>query len=143
MRRIVVGYGEFEGHSLPEVSLSALQELSRRYPLEAAKYDSSSGRRLLIAVAIHEEIRRRENGGKQEKKIPTSKELALELVRTGFRQLSKTHHPDRDGSADTQRRLNEMRDWLLNACSQIKEESEHLLVIESVEQEIADEDIPF
>lgn len=145
MVRIILGYGECEGHTLPELSNESLEALSRRFPLEHDKYDLSDGRTLLITIAIHEEIRRRDSGGQQKKRIPTLKELAMQLVTKGHHQLSKVHHPDRNGAAEAQRLLNEARDHLLNACRQIADDNDDAIIISAQEEvaEVTDEDIPF
>ena len=67
---------------------------------------------LVIVIAIHEELKRREGGGNPSKKLPSLRELADEIVARGFRELSKTYHPDRSGDNDIQVRLADARDRL-------------------------------
>jgi hypothetical protein len=144
MPRITLGYGMFKGHTIPEVPDDVLKELARRFPLAVDKYDYSDSRSLLITVAVHQEVRRRESGGECKKRIPTLKELATDIVRSGFRHLSKTYHPDRSGASEAQRLLTEARDRLLNICGEMQEEySDGEIVIEGLGPEISDEDIPF
>jgi hypothetical protein len=88
--RVILGYGTYKGYSLKELPEGTLQELSRRFPLQADRYDHSDGTSLMVTVAIHEEIARRQLGGEKLKRIPTLKELASDLVTKGYHQLSKT-----------------------------------------------------
>jgi hypothetical protein len=144
--RIILGYGEYEGYSLPEVPDTLLDTLSRRFPLQSDKYDPSDGYTLIKTVAIHEEIRRRAAGGERKKRVPTLKELASDLVTKGFHQLSKTYHPDRKGDPEAQRRLNQVRDRLQNVCEDIVDENHDAIIIHGPEEngpEVTDEDIPF
>jgi hypothetical protein len=146
MRRIVVGYGDYKDYALAELPEEHLQELSRHYPLECEKYDPSDSRSLLITVAIHEEIQRRKSGGERKKRIPTLRELATQLVAKGFHQLTKQHHPDRNGTSEAQRRLNQVREHLMRACGQIAEEDQDAIIIHDPNEtvpEVNDEDIPF
>jgi hypothetical protein len=144
--RIILGYGECKGHSLPETPDALLRTLSQRFPLQFDKYDPSDGYTLIKVVAIYEEVRRRDVGGERNKRVPTLKELASDVVTKGYHQLSKTHHPDRKGDPEAQRRLNEARDRLIVACGDIVEEDEDAIIIEGPEEngpEVTDEDIPF
>jgi hypothetical protein len=144
MPRITLGYGTFSGHTIPEVPNDVLKELAQRFPLAVGNYDHSDSRLLLITVAVHEEVLRRQSGGEYKKRIPTLKEMATDIVRSGFRHLSKTYHPDRSGTIEAQRMLTEARDRLLNICGEIQEEhSGDDIVIEGLGPEISDEDIPF
>jgi hypothetical protein len=144
--RIILGYGEFKGCSLTEIPAALLQILSQRFPLQSDKYDPSDGYSLIITVAIHEEIRRREAGGERKKRVPTLKELASDLVTKGFHHLSKTHHPDRKGDPEAQRRLNQARDRLLEVCQDMVDENQDAIIIQASDgasREVSDEDIPF
>jgi hypothetical protein len=146
MTRIMMRYGEFAGSTLAEIPAEHLQELATRYPLESERYDPSDARSLLIVVAIHEEIRRRGSGGTRKTRIPSLRELANQLVSKGYHQLSKVHHPDRDGTSEAQRRLNQAKEQLLQSCLEIADDSEDAIVIEAAAEvgpEISDEDIPF
>jgi hypothetical protein len=143
MPHIILGYGDFSGHTIVELPKEVLKELSERFPLESEKYNLDDPQSLLFAVAIHEEIRRREAGGQIKKRIPTPRELAQQLVNQGFRQLSKVHHPDRNGASDAQRRLTEVRDRLIIACQDVPDEDCDALRIPPPAVEISDEDIPF
>ncbi len=113
MPRVLVGYGGFEGHTLPEVTDAFLKELAERFPLKADGLESFDRDDLIIIVAVHEEIQRRAGGGQRKKRVPTSKDLALEIVKKGYHQVSKIHHPDRDGAQEAQQRLNFVRDALV------------------------------
>lgn len=141
--RIVLGYGQFRGCTLAQIPGNALQELADRFPLKSDNYTLSDNTSLLFAVGIHEELRRREVGGAIVKRLPTSRELASQMVAKGFQQLSRTHHPDRNGSSDVQIRLAEVRDILLNSCKDIPEDETDALVIPEQGVEISDDDIPF
>jgi hypothetical protein len=141
--RIVLGFGPFSGHTLAEVPDETLKELSRRFPLESDKCDLSEPHSLLFTVAIHEEIRRREAGGLRAKRIPTPRELASQMVAKGFQHLSKTHHPDRNGSSEAQVRLNNVRSLLLQACTEIPDDDQEALSIPAEGPELSDDDIPF
>lgn len=144
--RIVLGYGEFKGHALAEIPETILRTLSQRFPLQADRYDPSDGYNLIKVVAIHEELRRREAGGARMNRIPTFKELASDVVTKGFHNLSKTYHPDRKGNPEAQRRLNEVRSRLLDACSNFVDDNEDEIIIQEAEErgpQVTDEDIPF
>jgi hypothetical protein len=144
MARILLGYGDFEGHGLSEVSDEILDELSRRFPLTVANYDYSDGKSLLITIAIHEEVhRRRRSGAGRAKRVSTRKEMAKELVASGYRNLSKTYHPDKDGTVEAQRMLVEVRDSLVKACEGIAEDNYDAIIIWAPDVEISDADIPF
>jgi hypothetical protein len=97
-------------------------------------------------VAIHQELQRRQAGGAQVKHRPTKKRLAEGIVTKGFHELSKIHHPDRNGDNETQQMLSSARDFLHKACKEIQEDyDEETILIEpqAVGTEITDEDIPF
>jgi hypothetical protein len=141
--RIVLGFGPYKGHTIPEVPDATLKELSQRFPLQSTKFDLSEPQSLLFVIAIHEEVQRREAGGAPAKRIPTPRELACQMVAKGFQQLSKTHHPDQKGSQEAQVRLSEVRTFLLRACNEIPDDDEDALSIPSEQPEISDDDIPF
>jgi hypothetical protein len=146
MRDVVVAYGEFKDYKLLELPDSFLTELASRFPLESDKHQSSSRLDLLITVAIHQELQRRRLGGVQAKHRPTKKRLAEEIVTKGFHQLSKTHHPDRNGDNEIQKTLTSARDFLNRVCKEIEEDygGETILIqADIVDGEITDEDIPF
>src|SRR5207247_5099708 len=90
----------FNNYQLSEVSAEFLQTLAERFPLNADQYDQNDGKDLLITVAIHAELSRRANGGKQLRQEPTVKELALDVVSKGFQQSSKVDHPDQQGEQE-------------------------------------------
>jgi hypothetical protein len=145
---VVVGYGEFKDYRVPELPDSFLADLAIRFPLESNKHQSSSRRDLFITVAIHQELQRRRLGGAQAKHRPTKKRLAEDIITKGFHQLSKTHHPDRNGDGEIQKTLASARDFLNRACKEIQEDydDETILITELVTNdgaEITDEDIPF
>jgi hypothetical protein len=144
MPRIIVGYGEFKGCTLLEVSKEFLNDLSRRFPLESNRYDTSDGFALLITVAIREEIDRRDAGGRQKIRVPSLKEMATKLVGSGYRQLSKRYHPDLNGLPEEQLRLTQARDALVAACDNIVDEDNHGSIVISDPSDIIDDaDIPF
>jgi hypothetical protein len=142
MRRITIGFGEFEGHTLAEVSTPFLQELAVRFPLDPDE-DDASNETLLIIIGVHAEVGRRAAGGKAIQRIPTRKELALEVVKKGHHQLSKLHHPDVNGNKETQQRINEMKDFLMEACNGIQDDDSYAIVIGAPVQTTTDDDIPF
>lgn len=146
MRRVIINYGEFKDFSLQEASDAFLKELAARYPLNIGEHSASDRAELLITIAVHEELKRREFGGVQVRRRPTKRELACEIVTKGFHQLSKTHHPDRHGDGETQKLLTLSRDFLHTACKEIEEEYEEGTIFinaVAVSAEITDEDIPF
>ncbi len=156
MPLIRIGYGQFSGYLLTEIADDALRELESRFPLDSSKYDTSEGETLLITVAVHEERARRNTGGLPAKHIPSVKEFAQNVIATGFRHLSKIHHPDRNGEEEAQRRLTVARQRLVKLCCEIDEESEHdgivisppytapaRRVVPSFEEGITDDDVPF
>jgi hypothetical protein len=123
MRHVTVGYGEYNGYRLTELPAQPLNELAARYPLcldEQLDHDE-----LVIIIGVHGELHRRENGGKQEQRVPTLRELAEEIVSRGYQQASKLHHPDGKGNHDAQIRLNKARDELRNTASNLSEESDY------------------
>jgi hypothetical protein len=119
MAQITVAYGEYSGYLITEVPDEFLDLLGRTYPLKCASYDASDGETLLITVAVHEELARRVSGGKQSAHIPTVPEFAVAVVKKGFWELSKIHHPDQRGENEAQRRLIEARDCLNRLCENI------------------------
>ncbi len=141
--RIILGFGPFEGHTLAEVPDETLKQLSGRFPLESEKFDLSDPPSLLFVIAVQEEIRRREAGGLRVPRIPTPQQLATQMVTKGFQQLSKTHHPDQNGSSEAQIRLTDVRSFLLKVCTDIPQDDSDALIIPSESPEISDDDIPF
>ena len=122
MRRIEIGYGEYAGYSLREVPDAFLAGLRDRFPLDAEKHDPGDSYMLLTTIAVHQELARRAQGGAVLPHIPTVQELAKDIVSKGFRQMSMTHHPDRSGKLETQKRLGEARDQLTELCKSMKQE---------------------
>jgi hypothetical protein len=122
MRRIEIGYGEYAGYSLREVPDAFLAGLRDRFPLDAEKHDPGDSYMLLTTIAVHQELARRAQGGAVLPHIPTVQELAKDIVSKGFRQMSMTHHPDRNGKLETQKRLAAARDQLTEMCKAMKQE---------------------
>ena len=117
MSGIIVGYGEYEGYELDELPRAALDELARRYPLKLDGQYRPEYDELLITVALHQELQRRTAGGEQRPRVPTLRELAEEIVRLGYQQASRNHHPDGKGHHEAQIRLTQARDQLRQAAS--------------------------
>lgn len=122
MSEIFLGYGEYKGYKLGEVPAATLAELAIRYPLR--RDDHPEYETLLITVAIHGELERRSAGGAQERRLPTIRELAEEIVSIGYAQASKQHHPDTNGHHESQLRLTKARDFLRNSCAEMNDISE-------------------
>jgi hypothetical protein len=146
---VIIGFGDYKNYRIQEIPNDFLDLLSQSYKLSHSAHNESSSMALRATIAIHEEIQRRATGGAIWKRHPTRKELAIQLVNSGFRQASKEHHPDRPGgNTETQTILSETRDHLLNSCSKIAEpELDDAFVIPDPNghswTEIADDDIPF
>lgn len=156
MAQIAIGYGEYSGYLLTEVPDDFLSLLGQRYPLNAANYDASDGETLVITVGVHGELARRASGGQINKHIPTVPQFAKDIVKQGFWQLSKIHHPDQRGHNDAQRRLTEARDCLNRLCDNIDDdplenavwipeppESRERMARPVPAQGVSDDDIPF
>jgi hypothetical protein len=122
MSEIILGYGEYEGCKIRELPASALAELATRYPLQ--RDDNPEYETLLITIAIHGELERRKVGGAQERRLPTIRELAEEIVNKGYAQASKQHHPDANGHHESQLRLTKARDFLRSSCAEMNDISE-------------------
>lgn len=123
MPRVILGYGEYNGYRLTELPTKVLEELAVRYPLRVGEQFSPEYDELLITVAVHAEMKRREAGGKPENRVPTLRELAEEIVTRGYQQASKHHHPDGKGHHEAQVSLTRARDELRTACSNIVDDS--------------------
>jgi hypothetical protein len=110
---------------------------------------------LVITLAIHAELARRQTGGLQEPHIPSRRELARLIIRRGFQQASKQHHPDGTGHHDAQVRLAQVRDELLENCASIPDDRpDHAIIIPAPTEKRAappraatpkpwDDDVPF
>ena len=122
MSEIILGYGEYKGYKIGEVPAATLEELAKRYPLRLD--DHPECETLLITVAIHGELERRRAGGAQDRRMPTIRELAEEIVSKGYAQASKQHHPDTNGHHESQLRLTKARDSLRNLCAEMNNISE-------------------
>jgi len=145
---IVLGFGEFKNYKLQEVPDAFLARLAESYSLSHSAHESSSKAALRATIAVHEEIQRRAKGGAIGKRAISRREMAIKLVNTAFRQLSKEHHPDRaGGDLETQKVLADMRDYLVSACNKIEEPGcPGAFVIPDPDTsytEISDDDIPF
>jgi len=156
MPRVIVGSGDYNGYRLAELPAKILEELGARYPLRFDGQFSPEYDKLLITVAVHGELRRREAGGKQEPRVPTLRELAEEIVTRGYQQASKHHHPDGQGHHEAQVRLTQARDELRNACTNLADDNpdEGTTIIPApaaptpraraaASEDISDEDVPF
>lgn len=141
LRDVVVAYGEYKDYKLQELPDSFLEKLAIRFPLQLKQHQFSGRESLFITVAIHEELQRRQSGGAQTKHRPTKRRLAEEIITKGFHQLSKMHHPDRNGDNEIQQTLSSARDFLNVASKDIQEEYDEQTIF--IEAEITDEDIPF
>lgn len=115
----LVGYGDYEDYRVTELPLEALEELGGRYPLMVAEDFTPEYDHLIITVAVHAELNRRKAGGQPHAHIPSRRELAQLIIKRGFQQASRQHHPDGDGHHDAQVRLAHVRDTLLEDCENI------------------------
>jgi hypothetical protein len=142
---IVISYGSYSNYRLQQIPDAFLAELKQRFPLTHEAASGLEHNDLQITIAVHEEVERRRNGGQVFNKAPSSQELATKLIGKGYQALSKDHHPDRKGGTEiAQKRLNAVREQLLEACKEIEDEyPEDTLQIHAPYQEISDEDIPF
>jgi hypothetical protein len=142
---VIVGYGKFRNYTIQEIPDDFLTELSNRYPLHHERQAGAVYRDLQLTIAIHEEIHRREKGGRPHAKQPSPRELAIKLVTKGYQLMSKDHHPDRGGSDNTQKSVNAVRLQLLKACEEIQDglPEDALVIPEPSVSAITDEDIPF
>jgi hypothetical protein len=145
---VIIGFGEYKDFKLQEVPDAFLARLAEDYSLSISAHEDSDSGALKSTIAIHEEVRRRANGGNVEKRAISRKEMASKLLNTAFRHLSKDYHPDREGGdLEAQKVLAEMRDYLLDACKNIPEPARPgALVIHdpnAYSSEISDDDIPF
>jgi hypothetical protein len=86
MPRVIVGFGEYCGYRLPELPFTALEELAKRYPLVFDDQSEYTRDHLLVTLGVHAELRRRSDGGAQERRVPTLRELAKEILTKGFQQ---------------------------------------------------------
>jgi hypothetical protein len=132
VRRVLVGYGQFNRYRVRELPNEELQKLAERFPLSLESCQHLEWDGLLITVAVHEELARRARGGEPDRKIPSERELAKEIINKGFKQLSHVHHPDKaSGDNTAQRHLLKARDQLTALLEQIEEgEREDDIVIE-------------
>jgi hypothetical protein len=156
MPLIMVGYGDYAEYLLRQLPLEVLEELATRYPLTLSEQYSSEYDDLAITVALHGEINRRRTGGQQERHTPSRRELGQSIVKKGFQQASKQHHPDGDGHHEAQVRLSEVRDELLAACESLSNDrSENAIIIppppvkaaplrpRAAKDVFSDDDVPF
>ena len=155
MPLIIVGYGDYAEFRLSELPSEALNELAVRYPLSLTEQHSPEYDDLAITVALHCELKRRQAGGQQERHKPSRRELAQIMVRKGFQQASKQHHPDGDGHHEAQVRLGQVRDELLEACENIpSDRSDNAIIIPAppvwrtgpaphAAEHVCDDDVPF
>ena len=146
---VIIGYGKYRNHRIQEIPDSFLSELAERYRLSHEAQKDADSTELLLTIAVHEEVKRRRDGGPILPREPTAREMAIKLVSKGYEILSKDHHPDRTGGSNTaQTTLNEVRAALLRACEDIKENFEGALIVPEPRTAasfggITDEDIPF
>ncbi|MEQ1885810.1 MAG: hypothetical protein ABL967_12165, partial [Bryobacteraceae bacterium] len=121
MKKVVVGYGEYNAYSIDEIPNDFLETLCKRFPLDVEHCWTQKTEDLRITIAVHQEAARRKAGGHTRPHIPTTSQLARQLIKHGFRNLSKTHHPDVNGQVEAQKRLVDARDQLEQFCQKIKE----------------------
>lgn len=158
MPLILVGYGDLYGYRISEVPAEALQQLAARYPLVIGENGSPDYEDLMITVAIHAEVERRRAGGVPAAHVSSRRELAQLIVKKGFQQASKQHHPDGTGHHDAQIMLAKVRDELLEHCSNLSEDMPDNVTIipappdkpaarsraaKANDWDISDDDIPF
>lgn len=152
---ILIGYGDFEDYRLQEVPTEVLEGLCRRYPLALVEEVSPEYEDLIITVAVHAELGRRQAGEAQKPHVPSRRELAQQIVKRGFQQASKRHHPDGNGHHAAQVRLAQVRDELLENCASIPDDRpDNAIIIPAPPEKRAarpratdpnpwDEDVPF
>jgi hypothetical protein len=152
MSAILIGFGEYRGYRLTEIPQQLLDELALRFPLKVKTGSKDEFTELLVTVAIHEEIGRRLSGGKQERRLPSLRDCANDILTRGYQQASKIHHPDGKGHHEAQLRLNRARDELRKAVEKLPDEIDerHDTVIPAPGQplrrqfdSIGDDDVPF
>lgn len=124
MPYVIVGYGDYRGYRLAELPSTALDELAARYPVQVSEHYRPDYNDLYITVAIEAELRRRKCGGSQQKRVPSLRELALEIVNKGYQQASKGCHPDGKGNHEAQIRLNQARDQLRESAMNLPDEAD-------------------
>jgi hypothetical protein len=142
---VIIGYGKFRNYTIQEIPDDFLTEISSKYPLRHESQAGAEYKNLQITIAIHEEIHRREKGGRPHAKQPSPRELAKKMVTKGYQLISKDHHPDRGGSDNTQKSVNAVRLELLKACDEIQDglPEDALVIPDPCVSPITDEDIPF
>ncbi|MBV9760293.1 MAG: hypothetical protein JO340_07010 [Acidobacteriaceae bacterium] len=129
MPLIIVGYGDFEDYRVKELPMDMLEQLAARYPLVLPDDYSPEYDDLVITLAIHAEIDRRRGGAAQEAHVPSRRELAQLIIKRGFQQASKLHHPDADGQHVAQVRLAQVRDELLENSTNIPDDRPDSLIM--------------
>jgi len=153
MKRILIGFGDYKDYHLAEVPDDFLAILQKRFPLDLQACASSNADYLLVTIAVNQECARRGEGGKALRRMPSVRELALDIVNQGFRHVSKVHHPDRNGEVEAQKRASDAKRQLLDACNKLKVDYEPgAILIDSTtirppgrqfSEGITDDDVPF
>src|ERR1035441_7564293 len=88
---ILMGFGDYLGYRLSELPETILSELAERYPLSVRDQVLPELNEMIYTVAVHGELKRRADGGKQEKHRVSVRDLGKSIVGKGFQQASKQH----------------------------------------------------
>jgi hypothetical protein len=118
MPRVVLGYGRYKGYRLSELPREELEQLEYYYPLNLPVGNSPESLDLMVTIAVHAELQRRKAGGSQERRAPTLRDLALEIVDTGFRQMAKRSLGQRN-HVERMLRLTQAKDFVLQSINSV------------------------
>lgn len=123
MSRIVLDYPPFSGYTLEELPDTEILKLMEKFPLEVKRNNLTNAVAMFVTIAVHEEHARRKKQGKPSKHRPSKRQFAVDIITKGYRALSQSTHPDREGG-DTlcQQRLNDARDELQRFAQKLTEE---------------------
>ncbi|MBL8234884.1 MAG: hypothetical protein JNL98_40665 [Bryobacterales bacterium] len=130
MPRVIVGYGQYQGYRPAELPNEVLYDLGHDYPLQLKVNATPDAHLLMITIALHSEIERRRRGAGPEKRSPTVRELALDIVDRGYRNASKQISLGSRGREEKISRLTEAREFLLQAITRSASDEENDGVIE-------------
>lgn len=118
MPRVVIGYGHYRGYRLSELPRDELDRLHHYYPLELPRGGTPEPLDLMVTIAVNAEVQRRRAGGGQEKPAPTLRELALEIVDTGYRKAAEKHRSHRNRE-ERMLRLNQAREFVIRSLNNV------------------------
>ncbi|MBI4904689.1 MAG: hypothetical protein HY820_13700 [Acidobacteria bacterium] len=124
MPTVVVGYGQYNNYRLTEIPTDLLLQLSLRYPLAIEPTGPHPDQRvLIIIVAIHAELQRRQSGGLQEKHLPGIRELAAEIIEAGCREVTLKYDPAGNYPKDRKNPLSKAREELQRLLRKVSDDS--------------------